>query len=185
MRVLSAWAHEHRDWHRQRPEGGLWALDLEVQRAVTAICQSSQCSERLSPPSSLTSDHWVVFEEQYRCAQFVAGPLSLLTFIILGSRLSWFKCEMSAGVQEFGYLVPSWCCPLGGYRRWLPEEVGHHGGVWGLSPGELPCNRFLHRKKTFSCLTFWLPDTLAKHHAFPTRMDFTPKTVTHNGVCIL
>lgn len=44
---------------------GLWAFDLEVQRAVTAICQSSQCSELLSPLSSLTSDHWVVFEEEY------------------------------------------------------------------------------------------------------------------------
>lgn len=83
MRVLPAGVHEHRDWHQQRPEGGLWALDLEVQRAVTAICQSSQCSERLSPLSSLTSDHWVVFEEQYRCARFVAEPLVISYFYYL------------------------------------------------------------------------------------------------------
>lgn len=103
-------------------EAGSGSLDLEAQRAVTAI------SELLSPLSSLTSDHWVVFEEQYRCARFVAEPL-VTSFIISSSRLS-FKCEESAWVQEFGLLgpqlvVPFWKVRGGGptWRKWATVVV--------------------------------------------------------------
>lgn len=120
--------HEYMRTVTGTSEAGSGSLDLEAQRAVTAICQSSQCSELLSPLSSLTSDHWVVFEEQYRCARFVAEPL-VTSFIISSSRLS-FKCEESAWVQEFGLLgpqlvVPFWKVRGGGptWRKWATVVV--------------------------------------------------------------